>query len=150
MAADGLSQQEVEFLLEKGAAMGVYSEDAIKDMRAVMQEAYNLTGALNGIPSNINTSVTVYRNEIIGSPQVRKPGQAVMTPFANGGSFTVPNSAGYEGFNLGDVATASAGEKITVSRQDTNSELLNEVRKLNSLFSTLPVLMVGALQRANQ
>jgi hypothetical protein len=148
LAADGLSQQEVEFLLEKGAAMGVYSEDAIRDMRAVMQEAYNLTGALNGIPSNLNTSVTVYRNEVIGSPQGRKPGQAVMTPFANGGSFTVPAWAGNEGFNMGGVATASAGEEIRVSRQDTNRELLNEVRKLNSLFSTLPVLMAGALQRS--
>ena len=139
LAADGLSQQEVEFLLEKGAAMGVYSEDAIKDMRAVMQEAYNLTGALNGIPSNLSTNVTVYKNEIIGNSQVS------MTPFANGGSFTVPAWAGNEGFPLGGVATASAGEKITVSRQDTNRELLNAINQLNVNMGRLPTQMRDAI-----
>jgi len=34
---------------------------------------------------------------------------------AGGGSFIVPSSFGYEGFGLGGIATASAGEKVTVT-----------------------------------
>lgn len=37
------------------------------------------------------------------------------TPFASGGSFVVPSQYGYEGFGMGGIATASAGELVTIS-----------------------------------
>jgi len=42
--------------------------------------------------------------------------------FADGGSFTVPSWAGYEGFNMGGVATASAGEIIEISKPGQQSQ----------------------------
>jgi TP901 family phage tail tape measure protein len=37
------------------------------------------------------------------------------TEMANGGSFIIPKEYGFEGFNLGGMATASAGERVTVT-----------------------------------
>lgn len=36
-------------------------------------------------------------------------------PYASGGSFQIPSSYGYEGFRMGDLATASGGETVTVT-----------------------------------
>jgi hypothetical protein len=46
---------------------------------------------------------------------------------------------------MGGVATASAGEKIIVSRQDTNRELLNAINQLNVNMGRLPTQMRDAI-----
>jgi hypothetical protein len=35
--------------------------------------------------------------------------------YADGGSFVIPSDYGYEGFNLGGMATASGGEVVTIT-----------------------------------
>jgi len=50
LAADGLTKEEMQYLLDKGVAMGVYSKDAVAKMQEVIDQAGNLAGAINGIP----------------------------------------------------------------------------------------------------
>jgi len=159
ITADGdLSEADMAFLLQYQVTTGMITQENADRAQSYYDQAQRIlesNGLIQGSIDSIHGKdvfVNVYSNTVSGHSQfvIPKPGEAKGEEMANGGSFTVPNWAGYEGFNMGGVATASAGEKVTVSKQDTNKELLGEVRKLNSLFSTLPVLMVGALQRANQ
>lgn len=58
LAADGLTQAEVNSILEQGKTWGVYSQDAIDAFNAAMAKAQNLTDKINGIPDK-NVTVTV-------------------------------------------------------------------------------------------
>jgi hypothetical protein len=155
LAVDGLDEKETAFLLEQGVAWGIYSQTAIDEMYRIQDEWSSFE-----LPSK-STSVTI--STIYAGSSYSGSGKKVLadgrtvgggggTPegFASGGSFVIGSGYGYEGFNMGGVATASPGEKVTITPpgKDTNTELLNEVKKLNSLFSTLPVLMAGAMQRS--
>jgi len=143
LAADGLTQQEVEFLLAKGVEWGIYSQKAVDEMQRAIDQASRLKNAINGIPSWKNITITtVYAGQsnggqssgpvttgsgnVIGGAQ----GTGVQEKMATGGSFTVPGWAGYEGFNMGGVATASAGEKITVQRPGGDDKLIKAVRQM--------------------
>lgn len=57
LAADGLTQEEALFLIQRGVDMGIYADDAVVEMKRVLTEAGKLTAALNGIPSNININI---------------------------------------------------------------------------------------------
>ena len=41
--------------------------------------------------------------------------------FASGGQFTIPMGFGYEGFNLGGMATASGGETVTITPKNVSA-----------------------------
>jgi len=84
LTADGtLTDDELNWLLEKGQAWGMYSEEAIAAMQAAMDEANNLIDTYNSIPTyintNINTSYTTTGNPptTIGPPGVYASGGEV-------------------------------------------------------------------------
>ena len=77
LAADGLTQQEVEFLLEKGEQWGIYSATAIEQMRSLMTEAEKLTASYKSIPTEITTTITtIYRSYTESAVATYKPTDA--------------------------------------------------------------------------
>lgn len=53
-----------------------------------------------------------------GPTKVLKSG---LQEFANGGSFMIPMGFGNEGFNLGGIATASGGERVTITPKNVSA-----------------------------
>ena len=59
LSMDGLTQQEMDLLLAKGLAWGVYSEQAVEASRKAMEEVAALTDAINTIPSERTFTMSV-------------------------------------------------------------------------------------------
>jgi len=143
LAVDGLTIEEVEGLLEKGVEWGIYSETAVEEMREVLVEAGILTQAILDIPTSKTIKIqTIYEgvvdtSTLAGIQEVSEPEPKASNPaaelyakgvpkLAGGGSFTVPGWAGYEGFSMGGIATASAGEKVTVTPANQTVQMLTK------------------------
>jgi len=61
LAADGLTQGEVNYLLEKGEAWGIYAEGTAEEAAKVIEEASKVANAINEIPELHITEIrTVY------------------------------------------------------------------------------------------
>lgn len=97
---------------EYGAIWKQVSADAVVDVNEV-------TKAIDNIPDKKNVVINI---KVKGNVEYAKDVGAIakVTGFASGGSFTVPSIYGYEGFNLGGMGTASAGERVTVSPDKGN------------------------------
>lgn len=168
LAADGLTQEEANYLLKMGEDWGIYADGAAAEAQKVMETAAKLKEALEtGIPSY--KKITIETEYItIGSSggtsgqygagigvtekKLNKDlnGNSIIG-FATGGSFVIPAGYGYEGFNMGGVATASAGETVNISRGDNMAELLAEMQEVRRGLASLPrELSAAILERAGQ
>jgi len=108
LAADGLTQEEAEFLLQKGVEWGIYSETAVEEMQSVITEAGLVADAINAIPTDHTITITtVYVNSGGGG------GADVNTneTQAAGGSGIVPPGFTHDNFLVG----MSSGEKYSVT-----------------------------------
>lgn len=114
---DGLTTEEKNALIERGIAMGVYTEEAARKMREEEQAARNLAASLLSIPKNVSTTVTTnYTTNGYGYSYAPSDLQYQnRNRHATGGQFLIPMSYGNEGFPLGNGDTASGGEKITIT-----------------------------------
>jgi len=113
LAADGLTQEEAAFLLQKGVDMGIYEETAVEAMKTVITEAGNLTTAIENIPDkktiNIDWSVAPapnsfefgYQDDTTDNPH----------PTATGGSGIVPPGYTHDNYMMG----LSSGERWSVT-----------------------------------
>ena len=148
--ADGeMSDREAAFLLQYQVDTGMISEENATRALSYWDMATEIFNANTAIQASIDNLhgktvviTTVYAGQsnggqssgpvttgsgnVIGGAQ----GTGVQEKMATGGSFTVPGWAGYEGFNMGGVATASAGEKITVQRPGGDDKLIKAVRQM--------------------
>ena len=59
LAQDGLTTQELEYLLEKGEAWGIYSEKVVQEAKNAMREVDILSSQINDIPSEKTVSIMV-------------------------------------------------------------------------------------------
>jgi len=130
LAQDGLTDAELGFLLEKGQAWGLYSATVIQEAQAAIAEANAVNDAINSIQETKNVKINVQSNyadaiqELSGyymSEKGAAPSRASAATGSNkrkhaaGGSFVIPRMYGYEGFDLGGMATASGGETVTIT-----------------------------------
>ncbi len=119
LSIDGLTTEEKNGLIERGIAMGVYTQEAADRMHEEEKAADDLAAALSDIPKNVSTTVTT--NYVSNYSTNYTPGQGLRTgnPNANqhafGGVFEIPMSYGNEGFRMGNGDTASAGEKLAIA-----------------------------------
>jgi len=70
-----------------------------------------------------------------------------VTPFASGGSFIVPAWAGYEGFNMGGMATASAGERVTVTPQGQSQSGGITATQMEAMFGRMITAITTAISQ---
>jgi hypothetical protein len=109
--ADGtLSDQETQWLLDNGVAMGQFSEDTAKAAKGAIAEAQKISDAIQAIPDK-TVNITVVTNSVAGYNQDLLSGKG----HATGGSFMIPSSYGNEGFRMGNGDTASGGELVTIT-----------------------------------
>ncbi len=101
-------QNNILTVPEYGKAWEQVSADGVVSIDEV-------TAAILRIPKETHLSFIIDQYGSMPIPQApnKKGKQAI--PFAEGGSFIVPSAYGNEGFSLGGMATASAGEQITIS-----------------------------------
>jgi hypothetical protein len=151
LAANGLTEEEALYLLQKGEDWGIYADGVVEEAKRVMDEAANIAGAINAIPTvhtiQINTLYTSSGNPN-GHPQMGGGGGGgggggVVTDetHASGGSFTIPMSYGNEGFRLGNGDTASGGEHIQITPKGqsagiTASELNTALQRQAQFIAT--------------
>lgn len=79
-----------------------------------------VTGTANAIASmqskNITVTVDTYENYHGSNNGSGNGGRGItQTPHASGGSFLIPMSYGYEGFQMGNGDTASGGERVDIT-----------------------------------
>lgn len=117
LAADGLTGKELDFLLKTGEQWGIYTADVVAQAQAAQRAAQRYSDTLNNIPTHIRTVLELI--EASGSAASgNRPGiVSNQQRYAAGGSFIIPPEYGSEGFVLGRMGTASAGERVTVTPQ---------------------------------
>lgn len=62
LAQDGLTTEELNFLLEKGQAWGLYSDTVINEARDAILEAEKVSRTINDIPASKSISINVSSN----------------------------------------------------------------------------------------
>lgn len=119
LSIDGLTTEEKDGLIERGLAMGVYTQEAAQRMRDEERAAQSLASSLNSIPSAVSTTVTTtYMTNYVNSGPNYNPYASQSRPatkHASGGMFEIPQSYGNEGFRMGGGDTASGGEKLAIA-----------------------------------
>lgn len=148
LATDGAFQQQLAMTILNQAVINgkVPVEDYGKIMDQVMADGVvsvqEVTDAINNIPNKKSILLDVVIKYI------PKPGGGVK-PYASGGSFVIPSEYGNEGFGMGGMATASAGEKVTITPQGSggSSGGSSDSAIMNMLAVTLQALP-GAVARA--
>lgn len=136
LSVDGLTSDEYNMAIQFGLSLGIYDQTSakiaqdfdqvttavqtgkakIEDVQRIldlMKQGYSIDVAINILNSE---GLKDLWGGLAGGNTTRpkKKSQNQQFAFAAGGSFTVPSEYGYEGFDLGGIATASAGEQISV------------------------------------
>lgn len=132
LAQDGLTDAELDMLLRKGQAWGIYSADVVEQARAVIDEANGIAAAINAIPSHKTSIINVITNYSTGTQAAREQylggERGIYSAHADGGDFMIPSSYGNEGFRMGNGDTASGGELISITpkgRQKADGVTIN-------------------------
>jgi hypothetical protein len=112
LAQEGMTAQEMDYLLQKGQAWGLYSQKVIDEARKAIDEANAINNAINGIPSEKNVTINVMYSD----PQTMAGGSAYQF---TGGRGYASGKDGWEtvppGFpNDTYPAFLSSGEKFAV------------------------------------
>ena len=144
LAQDGLTTQEMQYLEDLGVAWGVYSQSAVDARRDTMRQVNDIIAGINTLPENKRISVEI--RAMLNTIGISSGGLSNMPGFAEGGSFIVPQQFGHEGFNMGGVATASGGERISISRDENGSSNSGMVSLDPQSMRTLATTIVKVMQ----
>jgi Prophage tail length tape measure protein len=109
LATDGLDTRETEFLLKKGVEWGIYSDTAIAEMRAAMQEAEILSASINEIPTSKDITITTHYVSVGGKTGGHE--DTGIGGYANGGDFIVPPGYPNDSYPM----RVQSGERVTVT-----------------------------------
>jgi len=122
LARDGWTENEFNAFAAQQEAWGLWSADVVEKSKAAWQDANKITDAINAIPTSKDVTIRIFSEPVaIGNAsgsayEQYKQGEKA---YANGGSFIIPPSYGYEGFNMGGMATASGGETVTITPENS-------------------------------
>jgi hypothetical protein len=141
-ASDGLTQVEFDNLMKIGGAWGILDEKSattasnlnkidLNNAHLQLSSVYDVLRGIMSTPDTKTVTVTTIHRTIVynenGDPTSPVPGTegngggANKGKFASGGSFVIPQGFGYEGFNLGGIATASGGEVVTITPKNVSA-----------------------------
>jgi hypothetical protein len=146
LQADGFTDSEFQMALQAGEALGVIDPataqmalgfntvaqaaaagkikvSELGDAAKAVVGEYNIDLYINAYGDTSLIDALKTQNKATGGPGSNK-GAKKPTAFASGGSFIVPSAYGNEGFNLGGMATASAGERVTVSPSGAGGSII--------------------------
>jgi len=137
LAADGLTQQEVEFLLKKGQEWGIYSDTAVAEMQSVMAQAANLTGSLNTIPREIHTTITTdhVSNYYVNNSQGTAINRHALGGTTIAGSTSLVNERG-----IPEIVSVGNKDYLTMGSQNGTVTPISETPKNNTTVSQNPLL----------
>lgn len=147
LSADGLTTAEKDFLIERGIAMGVYTQEAAARLHEEEQAALAMTEALNSIPPEITTTITTNHVEhwtSMGTPAGGLAGGGDV----NIGSLYRVNETGMEYFKpsmtgevipLGTSGKGGGGKNITI----VYSPLISSADRSEIQNRLLPAIIEG-------
>ncbi len=157
LTQDGiLDDNELNWLLEKGQAWGIYSEEVVSATQAAIDEVNRLSGAVNGLPTSKDIFINVttnYSAEAQAALSQQLAGEKAYTPTrrknADGGNYMIPMSWGNERFPIGSSDTASGGEliSITPAGKSPNDEILTAIQANRIDERKLARYIVSAMAR---
>jgi len=143
ITADGdLSEADMAFLLQYQVTTGMITQENADRAQSYYDQAQRIlesNGLIQGSIDSIHGKdvfVNVYSNTVSGQygsgigVTENRLGKDLngngRIGFSNGGSFVIGSGYGYEGFDMGGVATASAGETVTIEKagQNNNNDAL--------------------------
>lgn len=99
-----------------------------------------LLRSIMGQPSTKTVDVTTnyYENHYTSTKKTGEHGAD--SEYASGGMFTIPEAYGYEGFNLGGIASASGGETVAIFPRGMADMFDRSVRSLLGVVSALSAM----------
>jgi hypothetical protein len=129
----------------------------LSNLKTIEDAVSTLVGNVNKILNKIITSFTV--NVQMGTvggqagsthahPPTQSPINVPTGAHAAGGSFMVPSSYGYEGFNLGGRDTASGGELIRITPRGQTDTVALDQGTINQLAERIAYYVAPAIIRA--
>jgi hypothetical protein len=93
LAQDGLTTAELDFLLQKGEAWGIYSAEVVTEARLAINEVNFLAESVNSIPNNKTITITTIMNTVaattLGGLQNRPGFRAAGGPVSAGSMYMV-------------------------------------------------------------
>lgn len=123
LAQDGLTTNELNYLLKKGQAWGIYSDTVIAEAQAAIKEVDGMTAEINAIPTKKTFTLTIqqlggYSLGTLGYQNIAHPGRAAGGPVSAGRMYTV-GERGPELFVPGQSGTivpngGSAGAQVII------------------------------------
>lgn len=164
LAQDGLTTTELNYLLQKGAAWGIYSDTVVTEAQAAIQEVQAINDAINTIPADrtFTMSVAVLGAENVsglgagfGASQWTGKKRAGGGPVAageaylvgeNGPELFVSNTSGAIIPNSGTSSTASAGGGGAVSISLVISSPVTILDEERTKTVLLPYIVDGVKQ----
>lgn len=137
LAADGLSEAEMNYLLETGLQWGIYSQTAVNEANKAIAKADELEARFNSLPTYKEMVINVVKTGV-GAIAADYFGERTGTGdekrmHAAGGSFMIPMSYGNEGFMMGNGDTASGGETVTITPRGQSGN-----NQIAALVSAIP------------
>jgi len=146
LAADGLTQEEAAFLIQKGVDMGIYSETAAAEMNKVIIEAGKLTTAINNIPDKKTIKIDFSGAPIpnFSKSGAQKDGGTSATGSMSSGGWT---TVGERGPEVVDLPRGSRVYSNTESKQMGGGGMTqSDMSQLAKLFA---VAVATEMQKAN-
>ncbi len=129
-----LTDDEINWLIDKRVEWGIYSAEVADKARAVIAEANNITASIANIPTQ--KTVTITFNQIQTGMTASTPTPQWTPPYvrsrnATGVNGVIPSSYGNEGFMLGGGDSASGGEGISITPRGKtgNEDVVNAIRE---------------------
>ncbi len=127
LAADGLTTEEANMLLDQGVKWGVYSQTAVDEMRKVMSEMGIMANQINGLPTKktftytirtVTEKIVIDKHNPINPRLEQNINENIITPAATGLSMRVPPGYPNDSFLIG----ATSGEYVNINRDSDRIE----------------------------
>lgn len=162
LAADGnLDDKETAWLIAKGVEWGIYSQDAVKAYEDASLAADDFLKHRQASEYDNSITITTTYRSIYESLTSGGTSSSTAASIAkgvasgeglkhnsNGGSWTIPSSYGNEGFMMGGVATASAGEGVIIYPENEKPVTKKDIQELIDASRIDPYVFAGIIKDA--
>jgi hypothetical protein len=161
LAQDGLTIDEANALLQQGVNWGIYSQTAVDEMMKVINEAGGLASAINSIPPSKEIKITTIYSSVGGGSSATVPvdiarlereqnrdlnGNKIIGKASGGPVYAnTPYIVGERGPEL--FVPGQSGGIVPNNKMGMNdSQLLDEIKSMNSMLSNLPYMMRDVME----
>jgi hypothetical protein len=136
LAADGLTTEEANYLIERGEAMGVYAQGAGEKMRELIRDATNLASAYGEIPTEVTTTITANHVDNYTTNYSGGYGSSYEEPRALGGTTIAGSTSLVNERGIPEIVSVGNKDYLTMGSSNGTVTPLSEATKNNTVMSS--------------